>query len=64
MADLGIIDAPKVGEGKPITSKRIPKYIIEECIKSVIRFQSSTKDTEQRWQDVPTQPRHIEEIEF
>jgi hypothetical protein len=39
MADLGIIDVPKVGEGKPITSKRVPKYIIEECIKSVIRFQ-------------------------
>ena len=38
LADFGIINVPKVGEGKPITSKRVQRPIIEECIRSVIRF--------------------------
>ena len=38
LADFGIIEVPKVGEGKPMTSKRVQRPIIEECIRSVIRF--------------------------
>jgi hypothetical protein len=35
MIDLGIMDKPILGEGKPITSKRVPKNILIKSIKAV-----------------------------
>ena len=37
MADLGIIDAPKKGEGKPVSTKRISRDLIEQSIKAILR---------------------------
>jgi hypothetical protein len=39
MADLGILERPRVGEGKPITSKKVQKVTVESSIRSVIRME-------------------------